>query len=261
MLDKNYYFLGTLLPALYIEIPPEISFFEAMHFFSMNLAPGDLGKVRALRTFLDVKNVYYLWTQESLDPRGNLSRKELEEALINKVNLPEYLFEFLDKHESEQNRIKYFSEVIAHYFREEQQRHKGFLKKYLSFERQLRLVLAAFRAKRHSRDLTKEFQFEDPNDFFVQELLAAKDHPDFIFPFEFSDLEDLLMTEYRDPLKEYQILAKYRFNKIEEMTIEEDFTIDWLLSYTAKLMAVEDWWKLDEEEGSRIFNEIVKEIA
>ncbi len=261
MLQKNYYFLKTVLPSLQIGAKPEIPFYELMTLFSMNLAREDWKKITGLRLLTDIRNVYALLTKEAVDSRGNFSQKELEEALANEVALPQFLFDFFEEYESLEQRIHFFSKVYVKFFQHWQDESKGFLQQLFVFERKLSLVLTAKRSKYQGRDLTKELQFEDQDDFFVQELLAGKDLPDFVFPAEFSDLETILSMESKDPVKEYQFIAKYRFNKIDEMIRDDQFTIDWLLAYAAKLLTVEDWWNLDEDDGNLIFNQIVKEIA
>jgi hypothetical protein len=261
MLKKNYYFLITVLPPLKIEAEPDISFYDLMYLFIMNLSDEDLDKLRRLRMRFDILNIYQYLTKEALDPRGNFSKKELEEALINQVRFPDYVFDFLNSYESKEERVQYFTRLITAYYHQEIENSTGFLREYLTFERNLSLVMAAFRAKHHGRDLNKEFQFEDATDLLVRELLVGKGQPEFIFPFEYSDLEPILTSISREPMQEFRAMNKYRYQKVMEMAEREEFSIDWLLSYTVRLMLLEDWWRLDDNRGNLILNEIVKEIA
>ena len=52
---------------------------------------------------------------------------------------------------------------------------EGVSLKYYEFERELRLILTALRAKRSGKDIIRELQFEDPTDPLVADILAQKD--------------------------------------------------------------------------------------
>jgi len=92
----QYYFLGSVLPSLKIGKKPDLLFEDLMELFRENLHESDLENVTLIRQYIDLKNVRQLLKKQPLDPRGNLTEKELDEALLNSAELPEYLFEYLD---------------------------------------------------------------------------------------------------------------------------------------------------------------------
>ena len=251
---RNYYFVVPSLPPLSLSERPELSFEELMTRLSVNLSKQDLEKTKVLRRFVDIYNIRALLMEEPIDPRGNLSEKELDEALLVHAGLPEYVFDFLDQFEKVPDKIRNFSGLLARYFNEEIPLQKEFLSKYLTFERECRLVLVALRAKQLGRDIVKELQFEDPTDPLVAHILAQRDSERYDPPAEYQDLKELIASCSGDPWMENRAFAEYRFKKIQEMAEGKPFTIDQILSYMAQLMIIENIIELDAEKGRMILD-------
>lgn len=57
------------------------------------------------------------------------------------------------------------------------------------------------------------------------------------------------MDNSSDPRKLERAMLQYRFDKIEEMEEAQDFGIDRVLAYIARLLIVESWFNLDKEQG------------
>lgn len=245
----NYYFIISSLPPLSLEAKPEISFHELKDLLTLNLTAADLKQVEKLLWRIDLANIRALWLGLPIDERGNLSPKELEEALLIQEDLPAFIIDYLHQYESTSDRIRYFSSLFATLYREEAPHLKGFLLQYDRFERELRLNLAALRAKRSGRDLTRELQFEDPSEPLIAEILAQKDAPDFTPSSEFENLKNIFEDNNKNPRKLYLAILQYRFNKIEEMEEIDSFSINRVLAYVARFLIVESWFDLDREQG------------
>jgi len=251
---RNYYFIVPSLPPLTLHERPEITFGELMARLEINLSKQDLEKVRVLRRFIDIYNIRALLMEEPVDPRGNLNEKELDEALLVHAALPDYVFDFLDQFEKVSDKIRNFPGLLARFFNEETPKQKGFLRNYLIFERESRLILLALRAKHLNRDVVKELQFEDPTDPIVAHILAQKDSEIYEPPPEYADLKELIASCYADPWAEHKAFAEYRFRKIAELSESKLFTIDQILCYMAQLMMIEDINELDKEKGNMILD-------
>jgi len=251
---KNYYFLVPSLPPLSLREKPDITFEKLAANLEIGLTKGDLEKTRVLRRFVDIGNIRSLLLEEKIDPRGNLNEKELDEALLVKNILPQYVFDFLDQFEKVSDRIRNFSGLYSLYFTMEIPQAEGFLKKYLIFERECRLVLLALRAKQLGRDVVKELQFEDLSDPLVAQILAQRDSDHYDPPEEYKELKELIASCYGDPWLENRVFAEYRFKKIDEMSEKQLFSIDQILAYLAKLMIIEYLLELDEERGKLILD-------
>ena len=246
----RYYYLLSALPQLSLKSPPEMTFKELKDLLFLNLSPEDFEKLRVLLRPIDLYNIRALWLGQPVDERGNFTAKELEDALLVRDGLPEYLVEFLDRYETTAQRLKAFPSLFASFFRESEDARKGFLSRYYRFERERMLVLTALRAKAFGRDLVRELQFEDPTDLFIANLLAQKDSPDFIPPAEFEDLKILFVEKAHDPEKLNRAILEYCLKKIEEM--EDDgtpFSIDQVLGYVARFIIVDSRFQLDREQG------------
>ncbi len=251
---SNYYYLAASLPPLVFGEVPEISFVELSGRLALNLTKKDFEKTQVLRRYIDLQNIRSLFLEEPIDPRGFLSEKELDEALLTRTGLPEYVFDFLDQYELLSDRIRYFSSLLVHYFAEEGPKQDGFLRKFLQFEREWRLVLIGLRAQEMGRDLSRELQFEDPKDPFVQDLLVQKDMDRYAPPMEYQEIKEMIAASGFDPWERYRAFAAFRFSKIEELVDTPLFSIDQILAYLAQLMILESMNELDKKRGKAILD-------
>lgn len=249
---KNYYFVAASLPPLVLGQAPEITFEELIHRLELNLSKEDLAQVKVLRLAIDLYNIRAHYSNQPIDPRGNLNEKELDDALLAEADLPEYVFEFLNQFDEVQEKVRHFFGLLSRYFSVEIGRQKGFLKQLLIFQRDVRLILAAIRAKKLGRDVLKEFQFEDFTDPLVAHILAQRDMNTYDPPLEYQDLKEKLQAAGEDPLEQYKAVINYELDRIEEMTGYPLFSLAWILGYVAKLLLVERYYQLDKARGKDI---------
>jgi len=253
----NYYFLAPSLPPLFLGEKPELSFEELASRLAINLKREDVAQTVVLRRYLDLSNIRALFLEESVDPRGNLSEKELDEALLLRADLPDYVFDFLDQFENVTEKVRNFSGLFAAYFVEEGKKASSFLKAYLEFERGWRLVILAIRAKELGRDIARELQFEDATDPLTAWILAQQDSDGFEPPPEYASLKDTYAACGPDPWQQYRAVAKWRLEQIENLVNNPLFSIDWVLAYMAKLLIVEHYQDLDDQKGKMILEAFV----
>jgi hypothetical protein len=252
---SQYYFVAAALPVLSIETRPEISALELKELFALNLSQKDLQKVDALLTLIDLSNLRSFWRESEIDKRGTFTEKELEEALLVKEGLPSFVLDYLDRYESTMDRLRYFPSLYVSLYGEMEEKMTGFLKRYYSFEREVRLILTALRAKRYGRDIVRELQFEDPTDSLVASILAQKDSSEYTPPAEYTQLLNLLIG---NPNEQQKALIAYELQMIEEMEGEEPFSIDHLLGYMARLIRIESWYTSNREAGLSLIEELSK---
>lgn len=255
----KYYFLGTLLPDLNIDQKPDIGFAEFEQLLHDNLSNTDLAKVKTVRHFFDINNLHSYIKGEPLDPTGNLDANEIEEALITQSILPSYVFDFFNKYENKESRLTHLPQLFAQFFQNEIPKASGAFKQFLVMERELRLILVAFRSKKLGRDLIKELQYEDPEDEFVAQIIAQKDAPEYEFPEKYQDFKTLLEKTYNDPIAFQKAFCEYRFQKIDELIGLDLFSMDRILAYMIKLIMIEKWLHLDKQKGLEIVDTILKE--
>jgi len=255
----KYFFLASALPPLSLDERPEIDFQSFVELAKDNLTPFDYRLIQVIRRFYDIENLRLLWKEMAIEKYGNLDLQELKEALLTEVGLPDYILDFLKAYETTEKRLRYFSALMGAFFREEEKRAVGFLKKWLEFERRWRLVVTVLRAKRLKRDLVQEFQFEDQSDDFVAELLAGKDALEVQIPEEFHELKVLWETEREESVALHRAFILYRFQKAQEFVHGDSFSIDVILSYLVNLILIEKWQALNRETGLKQVERFTKE--
>ena len=254
----KYFFLGSVLPTLSIGRKPDLVFEDLLELLQVNMKRSDLEKVTLIRRHIDLKNVQQLLKKQPLDPRGNFTEKQLDEALLNRVGLPEYLFSHLDAYESIEDQLRHFSKVFIQFFQDMDQKKRGFLKFYFNFEREWRLILAGYRAKKLGLDPIKELQHEDPTDPFVAQILAQKEAPFFEFPFGYEELNEKINEVDGDPMLQYESMATFRFNTLADRAQDNPFSVDYVLGYFVQQMIVENWNALDDNQGKESLQQIIK---
>lgn len=251
-----YYFLASALPPLQIGLPPEMSFEAFVFLLKTNLKETDLRLIKTVPLYYDIKNMRAFWLNEKFDPHGFLDAHELEECLAGSIGFPDYIYDFLEKHKEQEERMRFLPQLISEYFRQEIAHSEGFLNEYLIFEREWRLVLTALRAKQMGRDLAEELRGEDSQEEFISQIIAQKDAPFYEPPSEYADLKSLFEAHRENPLALHRALYEYRFEKVEKMYGIRLFSIDRILAYMVQLILVERWGALDQEQGKQIAKRI-----
>lgn len=248
----QYYFVAAALSSLELDEKPELSLTELRALYALNLTEQDQELVRRLLIAIDLSNLRALWQELPLDERGEMPAKELEAAVLVKEGFPPFVIDFLERYESIEERLKNFGELsvaLTQFLVEA----GGFLARFAKADREMRLVLAALRAKRLKRDILREMQFEDLSDPLVASILAQKDAPTYTPPSEYEVFAGLML---HDPKNQERELLQQRLKKIEELEGQEPFSIDHLLGYLLRLELIEAWHSLDEPQGLRLIRDV-----
>jgi hypothetical protein len=263
MIMSNYYYLATVLPKLTLDEKPDMTFHEFEVLLQENLSASDYDKTRRFRWFFDLRNVRAHWKKEPLDYWGTLNEVQIEDALLTREGreLPGYLYDYLNEHESQEERQKYFPQMMSTYFATEATQNTGFLHDLRAFERNLRLIMTAYRARKLGRNLEVEFQYEDPEDEVVAQLLEQKDAKEFELPTGFEDFKPVIAHYDNSPLKLQKAMMEYVFNWIEDCLEFDYFSINRILGYMAQFILIERFMRMDKEKGLNILDNLVKEVS
>lgn len=236
-----------------------MGFREFKQFLRDNLSTSDYAKAVTVRNFYDMLNIRSYLKGEPLDTVGNLDESGMEEALATESVLPQYVFDYLNKYESKEGRIAHFPELLTAYFNKEIRAASGSFKVFLQMERDLRLILAAFRAKKLRWDVFKEMRFQDPEDEIVAQILAQKDAMQYEPPEKYEELKSLFFHLQDNPLGLQKALYEYRFRKINQLIGIDLFSLDRILAYMIELILIEKWQHLDQKKGMEIVENMLKE--
>lgn len=248
----TYYFIIPSLPPLSLFSRPPLCFPDLRFLLKTSLSRSDFEQTKVVGLFVDLCNIRSFFLEEGIDPHGNLSEKELDEALLMGTYLPEYVFRFLSKFGSVAEKVRNFPTLLTLFFNEEISKAKGFVHTYLTFEREVRLVLLGLRAKKLKRDLAEELKFEDPADPLVAHLLSQVELDEYEPPAEYQELKGLIGECYGAPLAEYEALLGFRFSRLEQLVEGREFSLDRILCYLIQLMMVEDFFALNVQKGTMV---------
>lgn len=256
----QYYFVGTALPALYLDVKPEITFTQFDILLKDNLTRSDYRKFQHVRRLYDLLNLRAYWKEEPLDPYGEMDAVQLEEALAGRIGLPDFVYEFVDSHEKNEDKVRYFPLLLAKYFQLASQDADPFIRWLMTLERDMRLIFTGFRAKKLGWDLSAELQYEDPEEELIASMLAQKDEKTFEPPEKYHELKLIYEAYNNDPLKLQRAIDEYRYNAVENwVDMADAFSIERILAYLVQFMIVRKWSEMDKEQGIKVVDSIVKE--
>jgi hypothetical protein len=245
---SRYYFLICSLPQLTWGEKTDFTFLELYRYIEWNLTEADLKKVEKLRLYFDIRNMISFWEHRSIDIRGNLNEKLLEEALLTNTFFPSYVSEFFRKFTDRNDQKKNSVYLYENYF-DSLQKETGFLSWYGNFEKKIRLTLTHLRAERLRKDIANELEFANKEDWDVRAILSSSQRDPSITFREYNDIKNIYKKFELEPLKLYQEIAQYRFNKIQEVEFLYNFTIDRVLAYLVRLSLIYDFMELDEKKA------------
>ncbi len=244
---REYPFIACSLPQLQIGMLPEISFEDFELLLELNLSDDDFKKVQMIRRYFDILNIRAFLAGEALDRHGLYNEKQLEENLVTRNGFPEYVFEYLDRHETPKEQLKYFPELLSMYYANEIKESKGFMKNFMTFERDWKRVSTALRAVKLGRNVIEELKYENLEEYELPE--------------NFEELIKIFHENSDRPMKLHQALYEYRFRMIEEICANEQFTLRKVLGYLVQFILVEKWTGLDQEKGKQFIDQVVKGIT
>ena len=255
---KEYFFLTSLLPSLEPFQLPALHFSELAPLLKSNLTVSDYAQYKVLLTYYDIENIKALILNKPLNKWGNLNKNTLKQAIEDKIILPGYVLDFLNRYQEIKDKLTNFSCLYAAYFKHEEQLAKGFLKQYLRDQYHIRLVASALRIKHMKSDVMKAFQFEDVHDEVVRHVLAQKDTSEYTPLDRFMSWRDIFNKHYDKPFDLEKAWKQNLFYHVEELARGKIFSVDRVLSYVVRLLLIEDINRLDKQTGE-IF--IEKQVA
>lgn len=251
------YAYSALPPLSFHQILP-ISLARFYDILDLNLGKKHKEGLTSLRGLIDVKNILSFQTGVPFSQKGNFLEAGLSLALSNAEYLPEYILSFLEDHREEKDLIKNFPKLYATFFREEISRG-GVPAEFLTFEKNLNLVLLGYIGKKRGVDVESYLKHEDLADpLVVHIILQSKNTGPFLFPYEYSDLGDAIEACGADPMKQYTAINLYKFRFYKEIVNSDSGSFRSICAYMMCLWILEDKARLDEKKGREILTELVE---
>jgi len=248
----KYYFLVSYLPELHpddrklrvriADLLDEMDHFseEDRRQVELVLLAGDVLQIERLLSGKDVEITPQLF-----------GRGFWKEQIQSPKEVPEDFAEVLEMLRLEGPSPKNLDLLYEAYYAYAIERASGdFLPAYLRFERDLRNVMAAVRARRKGFATSEHLVGEGD----VVEALERSTAEDFGLGAEHPWIERLIAA--KDPQEMQGIMERIIWEKLEEMTESRDFDFDVILAYLLKLQILEKGLALSEDQGM----EIVKQL-
>ncbi|WP_066629008.1 DUF2764 family protein [Labilibacter marinus] len=267
---KNYYCLVAGLPDLLLG-DKKVAFnsIALKDMLQEELNTRDFSMAQALYLPFDHYNLINLLFQQhkEFDPRGNYLSLELE-SLTDKKELeaiegsdfPTYLIDFckqilfaeepIEKVDAEVILFKMYSDFLTGF-------SNTFLCEYLQFEINQKNIFTALTG----RKFDMEFEKELIGDGEVVEALVKSRSRDFGLANELEYTEPLIQIYEEENILERELkIDRLKWNYLDESTFFNYFTVERVLAFVYKLLIVERWIALDEEEGKKMFQKLLSEL-
>lgn len=160
----------------------------------------------------------------------------------------------------------YMAQLLQNYYKEGLQTENPFLKRWFAFDLELNNIKVAYVARKMEKEAWNDFVIPDPkvledDENFYNWLKKYAMVSDFNLKFWVSYSEELFsILDKEDLLEREKSLDLFRWNKIEEFSMDYSFDISAVLAYLLKLQIVERWQNLDLQEGKELLQAMVQKL-
>lgn len=262
---SKYYYLVSSLPELHFgrfTLLQDIRYyFDYIH---SEISPEDSAKIRYMFYPYDNRNLVNICLSKKADwnPLGNYTKDTLLKLLneSSKV-LPEYLNTFYDDYLKGALPGEEFvlQHVIADRFYEYvMPRTNGFVKEWLTFNRDFRNILVAMSARQNHYPTINQFISESN----VVTRLKTDNSYNFGLKADFPFLDDLIqLGESHQVLEMEKQVDFIRWTKIDELNSMAGFSFNAVASFIAKLIIVHRWSSLNAEKGRKVVQDKLDDVT
>jgi hypothetical protein len=242
----KYYFLAGYLPELHIDDRKiRIGLTDIKE--EQYIHPKDWEEIELILLGNDVFMIEKLLSGKSVAVKHSVYEAEFwREQIKNPQEGPEFLLKFLREFKAgegnfgprEADRLygAYYDYVAA-------ESRSGFLRHYFEFDRNLRNVMAAIRARQ--KGLSPSDVLVGENEWV--ESLRRSSAEDFGLTEDYPWVESLMAAEH--PLRRQEVIGQILWNLMDETAGDDPFHFNSVLSYALRLLMLEKRLALSEEEG------------
>lgn len=185
---------------------------------------------------------------------------EIEFSDEKKGILPSYMYKFVDlyKDEEQPKNNKSWENILSEmYFEYVLKTKNKFLKQWFQFNQNLNNILIGYSCRKYNLEANNQLIGNNP----VTKAIIKSNAKDFGLDVELSYVSEIIaLAENNDLLAREKGLDQLKWDKVEEITLFEYFTIDVILAYTIKLDMAYRWLELDEETGREMFGKIIDNL-
>jgi len=198
-----------------------------------------------------------------LNPLGNVSQDLWEQELgEDKKNvLPEYFYTFIDWYREEdghkEDKVSQERKLLEFYYPYILTTNNTFLKEWFTWNLHLKNILTGLNCRKYNLEVEDQLLLDN----FVSHAVAKSNARDFGLDVDFPDVLTLVNLFEKDNILQLEKgIDNIRWERLEEYTLFEYFTVEVIMAYTIKLDIINRWIKLDEETGKKLFAKFVGEL-
>jgi len=175
--------------------------------------------------------------------------------------LPEYMYKFVEIFRDEElskNISKSWENLLTEMYYEYVLKTKNeFLKQWFEFNQNLNNILIGQNCR--TFDLEVDNQLIGIN--IVTNAILESNAKDFGLEVDLPYVSDIInLADNENIMAREKGLDQLKWDKVEEITLFDYFTIEVVLAYTIKLDIAYRWLELDEETGRQMFSKIIDNL-
>lgn len=270
---RNYYYLVAGLKEYSIDTDTKgFDAAEIRYEIMDGLHASDQRHLRDLYMFYDITNIIAaLSGKNSFNSLGNFSAEELEQEMERPVLLPRYAADVIlaYRNKVKEDKFNEIDETIDTDLPEEKnlwmrfyaacdRSENRFIRKWYGFDRELRNICAAYTARERGREIAPELI--GTGDLIVS--LARSSAVDFGLKNEIDYMDRLIqILDTKNMVEKERRLDLLRWEKADEFTEFDYFTVDKILAYCVKLNIIHRWMSLDKSIGAEMFRKLIAELS
>jgi len=264
---RNYYHcLIAGLPDLFLD-ETEVNF--SMHDFKDQLKNDlyrkDYRLVELLFLPYDNTNLFNI-LQENYDDFnsiGNFTMEEFERELNEEEalsTLPVYMYSFANRFREDKKKKtlkQWENDLTREYFDYVLQVKNKFIQNWYTFEQNITNILAGLNCRKFELDPEEELI----GDNFITDAIKSSTAKDFGLEVDFEEISQIINLADKDSLLAREKgIDQFKWEKLNELTLFDYFSIEVVLAYTLKLKMIYRWMSLDEKTGKQMFDKLIQEL-
>jgi hypothetical protein len=266
MFRKYYHYFIAGLPDVFLDDTEiQFSMVDFKQELKDHLTPKDYKLVELLFLPYDNEELLRFLDEdyENLNDLGTFTSQDFEVEFSDEKQgiLPSYMYKFVELYRDEElskNINKSWENILTEmYFEYILQTKNDFLQKWFEFNQNLTNVIIGQNCRKYN--LEAENQLIGDN--FVTKAILNSNAKDFGLEVELPYMTEInLLAENENLLAREKGLDQLKWDKVEEITLFDYFTIEVVLAYTIKLDIAYRWLELDEETGRQMFKQIINDL-
>jgi len=257
---RNYYhYFIAGLPDIFLD-DTEVQFhlLDFKHELEEHLRPEDYKLVELLFLPYDNQNLLQ-FLDEDFDQFNKLGKYtfqdfEVEFSDEREGMLPSYMYDFVEIFKDEElskNVDKSWENLLTEmYYKYVLKTKNKFLKQWFEFNLNLNNILIGLNCRQYDLDAEKNLISDNE----ITRSIIKSNAKDFGLSVDLPYVSDIIVQAEKENLMAREKgLDQIKWEKVEEITLFDYFTIEVVLAYTIKLDLAYRWLELDEEKGREMF--------